>query len=65
MSEFQWRSRLKSWPMWVSLATLVGVAIKTVTGEDYIPVINELITYIGPVVIALGIVNNPNNPDGI
>ena len=58
------QSRLKSWPLWVAIVTLVVYASKTYLGYE-IPGVDGLLDLILPVVVGFGIVNNPTDPNNL
>ena len=56
-------NRLRSYPLWVAIAALVGVILNdtSVVGpEKY----NEYVDYVFAVLIALGVINNPSHGSG-
>ena len=55
------QNRLKSWPLWVSLASLTAFLIKEIFSLDVTDKINELMNILCPILITFGIVNNPTN----
>ena len=50
----------KSWAVWTSLAGLVAYIARTVFGHDIAPWLTGLLDVLLPVLIAFGIINNPN-----
>jgi hypothetical protein len=50
----------KSWAVWTSLAGLVAYIARTVFGQDIAPWLTGLLDVLLPVLIAFGIINNPN-----
>jgi len=54
------QSRLRSWPLWLAIVALV-----TYTSQTYfcytIPGVDRLLELILPVVVLLGIINNPSD----
>ena len=54
------QSRLKSWPLWLAI-----VALATYTSQTYfgytVPGVDRLLELILPVVVLLGIINNPSD----
>ena len=55
------KEKLKSWPLWTSLAALVCLCVKEFTGVDITPTVNEFLNAILSLLIAFGIINNPND----
>ena len=61
------QNRLKSWALWVSLAGLLGLILQStgifekigLDSEEW----NAIVTALGTVLTAFGIVNNPTNAD--
>ena len=47
--------------MWASLIALIVYCVKQFAGVDIGPVVDELVAYLLPVLIAFGIINNPND----
>jgi uncharacterized membrane protein len=59
------QNRLRSWPLWVALASLVVFVVKQVWGVDINDTVDGLLDVLLPVLIGFGIVNNPQNPNGL
>lgn len=57
------QNRFKSWALWVSIAALVVFCVKEFAGIDISRPVNELLSYLLPVLVAFGIVNNPTDHD--
>ena len=57
------QNRFKSWALWVAIAALVAFLVKTFSGIDIKGPLDEFMDCLLPVVIGLGIVNNPTDPD--
>ncbi len=53
--------KLKSWPLWLAVAALVTFIIQQIWGLDIGDQLNDFLTLALPVLIAFGIVNNPNS----
>lgn len=53
--------RFKSWALWVSMAALIIFLVKTFSGVDITPQIDGLLNVLLPVLVGLGIVNNPTD----
>jgi len=58
------QSKLKSWPLWLSIIALITFCAKTYFSYE-IPGVDQLANLILPIVVALGIVNDPTNPKKI
>ncbi len=56
------RNRFKSWPLWTSIFALVVFCLKMYFGYE-LPGADQLINLVLPVVVGLGIVNNPGDPN--
>lgn len=52
----------RSWAVWLSLLALIAYIVKTIFHEDIAPWLNGLAEVLLPVLVAFGIVNNPNEP---
>lgn len=59
------QNRLKSWALWTSIAALIVFCVKEFAGIDIEPTVNGLLNVMLPVLVGLGIINNPTNKDGI
>ncbi len=59
------QNRLKSWPLWTSLAALVVFCVKEFAHIDIEETVNGLLNVLLPVLVGFGIINNPTNPDGM
>ena len=55
------QNRLKSWALWLSVTALIVFLVKTFTGYDAGPVVNELMNYLLPVLVGFGVINNPTD----
>jgi len=58
----QTQNRFRSWPLWLAI-----VALATYTSQTYfgytIPGVDRLLELILPVVVLLGIINNPSDSE--
>ena len=54
------QSKLRSWPLWLAVAALITFVTKTYFGYE-IPGADNLLDLILPIVIGLGIINNPSD----
>lgn len=59
------QNRLKSWPLWTSLAALIVFCVKEFAHIDIEETVNGLLNVLLPVLVGFGIINNPTNPDGM
>lgn len=59
------QNRLKSWPLWTSLAALVVFCVKEFAHIDIEETVDGLLNVLLPVLVGFGIINNPTNPDGM
>lgn len=59
------QNRFKSWNLWLSLAALVIFCVKEFAGVDISATVNGLMDVLLPVLIALGIINNPTDKSHI
>lgn len=57
------KEKLKSWPLWLAIAALIVFCVKTFVGVDISETMNGLLNVLLPVLIAFGVVNNPNSRD--
>ena len=53
--------KLKSWPLWLAVAALIVFCVKEFAGLDIADKANGFMNVLLPVLIAFGIVNNPND----
>ena len=59
------KEKLKSWALWVAMGALVAFCIKEFAGIDISEKVNGLLDVLLPVLVAFGVVNNPNSRDSI
>ena len=59
------QNRLKSWALWVSVASLIVFCVKEFVGVDIGETVNGLLNVLLPVLVALGIINNPTDKSNI
>lgn len=57
------KEKVKSWPLWLALAALVVWMVKTTAGIDIGTQVDEFMDLLLAVLVAFGIVNNPNSRD--
>ena len=54
------KEKLKSWALWLALAALIVFLVKTFCGWDISEWMNDLLNVLLPVLVAFGVVNNPD-----
>ena len=54
-------NRFKSWAVWLSLAAMVVFCVKTFCNIDISDIVSGFLDVLLPLLIAFGIVNNPDN----
>ena len=59
------QSRFKSWGLWTSIAALVVWCVKEFGGIDISSDMNAFLNVALPVVVSLGIINNPTDSENI
>lgn len=59
------QNRLKSWPLWTSIAALIVFCVKEFANLDIQDTVNGFLDVLLPVLVGFGIINNPTNPDGL
>jgi uncharacterized membrane protein len=59
------RSRFKSWALWLSVASLVIMTIKEITGLDISSEVESIMNVALPVLVCFGIINNPTSPKSV
>jgi uncharacterized membrane protein len=55
------QNRLRSWMLWTSIAALVVFCVKEFAGIDIAPTADQLLDLLLPILVALGIVNDPTS----
>jgi len=59
------QNRMKSWAVWVSLASLIYLVLTKVAGLAIDASLwQEVMTALGAVLVGFGILNNPTNKNG-
>ena len=58
------QNRLKSWALWTSIAALIIYCAKQFFGWDIQAPVSEMMDLLLPILVAFGIINNPQNPTG-
>lgn len=59
------KEKMKSWAMWVAIAALIVFLVKQFGGVDISDDMNGFLDVLLPVLVAFGIVNNPNDSETI
>ena len=59
------QNRFKSWALWTSIAALVVWCVKEFGGIDISSDMNAFLNVALPVVVSLGIINNPTDSENI
>ena len=59
------QNRFKSWTLWTSIAALVVWCVKEFGGIDISSDMNAFLNVALPVVVSLGIINNPTDGENI
>ena len=59
------QNRFKSWALWMSVAALVVFCVKEFAGVDIGETVDGLMNVLCPVLVGIGIINNPTNKTGI
>jgi len=59
------KEKMKSWAMWVAIAALIVFLVKQFCGVDISDDMNGFLDVLLPVLMAFGIVNNPNDSETI
>lgn len=55
------QNRFKSWALWTALAALIVFCVKEFAGLDIGPTVDGLLDVLLPVLVGLGIINNPTD----
>lgn len=55
------QNRFKSWALWTSIAALVVFCVKEFAGVDISNTVDGFLNVLLPVLVALGIINNPTD----
>ena len=59
------QNRFKSWALWIAIAALVVFCVKEFGGIDISETVNGLMNVLLPVLVLLGIINNPTDKKNI
>lgn len=65
MNEKELQNRLKSWPLWLAIASLVVFAGKTFFDVEIGDTVDTMMNLLLPILIAFGVVNDPTNKKGV
>lgn len=57
--------RFKSWALWLAIAALVVFCVKEFAGVDMGETVDGLLNVLLPVLVGLGIINNPTDSHNI
>ena len=55
------QNRLKSWALWLSVASLIVFLVKTFWKIDISETVNGFMNVLCPVLVGFGIINNPTD----
>ncbi len=55
------QKKYKSWALWLAVAALIVFCVKEFAGLDISGTVNGILNVLLPVLVAFGIVNNPNS----
>lgn len=55
------QNRFKSWALWVSIAALIVFCVKEFAGIDISGTVDGLLNVLLPVLVGLGVINNPTD----
>ena len=53
--------RLKSWPLWLAIGSLITFCVKELAGIDISQEVNNFLNVLLPVLVGFGVVNNPTD----
>ena len=56
----QIKEKMKSWALWLALAALIAFLVKTFCNVDISEWLNDFLNILLPVLVAFGVVNNPD-----
>ena len=59
------KEKSKSWALWMAVAALVVFCVKQFAGVDISETVSGFLDVLLPVLVAFGIVNNPNSRNSI
>ena len=59
------KEKMRSWALWLSIASLIAFCVKQFTGVDLGPIVDEFMDLLLPVLVGFGIINNPNSRGSI
>lgn len=55
------KEKFKSWALWLAIAALIVFCVKEFCGADISGTVNGILNVLLPILVAFGIVNNPND----
>ena len=58
------KEKMKSWPLWLAIASLITFCVKEFTGIDISESLDTFLNLLLPILITFGVVNNPNDRKG-
>lgn len=59
------QNRFKSWALWVAIAAFVVFCVKEFAHVDISETVNGLMNVALPILVMLGIINNPTSSDSL
>jgi uncharacterized membrane protein len=59
------KEKMRSWALWLAIASLIVFCVKQFSGVDLGPVVDEFMNLLLPVLVGFGIINNPNSRGSI
>ena len=59
------KEKFRSWPLWLALGSLAVFCAKEFAGIDIGDTVDRLLNVLLPVLVAFGVVNNPNDRTSI
>lgn len=65
MTKEQKQNRFRSWALWLAVAALVVFCVKQFMGVDISEPVDGLMNVLLPVLVGLGIINNPTDKSHI
>lgn len=55
------QNRFKSWALWLAMGAMVVWIVKTVSGVDIAPQVNDFLNLLCPILCGFGIINVPTD----
>lgn len=59
------KEKMRSWALWLAIASLIVFCVKQFAGVDLGPVVDEFMNLLLPILVGFGIINNPNSRGSI